>query len=271
MIKRGFIPDIIEQDHYILGASTLPKIILRPDGQWLDFAPKPEDQKIFTETYNCTAFNTLEPVEILCKEALKEDKNFSDRFLGIVAGTFPPGNSPHKVAEALRKNGVVEEAFLPFSDDITTPEQYYSPNPPTQDLIDEANKFLKFYDFGHEWVFTFETGDEIKRMKEALQYSPLGASVYAWEQQGELFIRPLGAEDTHWTCIAGYKDNEYWIALDSYAPYVKKLDWNFNFGQVKRYHIAKKNLSAEETKILKVSIIRKLINLLTKLIKWTNT
>src|SRR3990167_3390611 len=234
----GYIPDVIEPENWILGASSLPQIILRPDGQWLDYFPKTEDQKKLTETFNCTAFSTLNCVEILFEESFGAERNYSDRFTGISAGTKPPGNTAQAVAEAVRKFGVIKEELLPFNDAIDTTEKYFSPNPLTKDLLQEGKKWLLQYGFGHEWLRSLTTSaNKIKLMKQALQFSPLVFPVYAWEKTGEFYTNIENQQNTHLTVCAGYKENEYWIIFDSYAPYIKHLDWNFPFGTVKRFSL----------------------------------
>ena len=271
-IYKGYIPDIIEPDQFVLGASTLARIILRPDGQWVDYLPEDESQVRATETFNCTAHATLNCYEILFEEVLGFVRNNSDRALGIMAGTRPPGNTAHKVAQAARHGGLIKEESLPFSDDIDTPEKYYSPDPLPQPILDEGKKFLTEYEVGHEWALTGGESDWKERMMEALQFSPLAAAVYAWQQEGggvaraeDLFIRPERTQDTHLTCIVGYKKNENWVCYDSYAPYIKKLDWNFGFNQVKRF-----SLIVKDPKIVdqtKIGFMQKLILLINQLIQ----
>lgn len=173
-------------------------------------------------------------------------KNFSDRFLGIVAGTKPPGNDPHTVAEAFRNNGAIPEEMLPYSPDLQTVEEYYSfKNAEEANCKSVGNDWLTQYGFGHEWVFepmlVQSNETQQKAMMEALQYSPLGVAVYAWtKDKNELYYRPPGAFDTHWVVIYGYVENKYWKCFDSYDGGLKKLAWDFNFRFVKRFHIEKK-------------------------------
>ena len=67
----GFSEDLIEiePEAYILGVnSKLPNIIYRPDGQWGDFLPEFEKQhESDFDTFNCTAFGTLNQIEIMMK------------------------------------------------------------------------------------------------------------------------------------------------------------------------------------------------------------
>ena len=233
-IKYGYIPDIIHPDDYVFGGRQIAGLPLVLDGQWDEFLPTDEYQNINNvETQNCTSFGTLNALEILINKVFKIKANYSDRFLGIVAGTNPSGNSPHKVAETIRKYGNINEELLPFNSTITEWKKYYSPFPMTDKFLKEAKKWLSKYDFKHEWV-----ANNSKDLKNALCFSPLGVSVYAWEQKGGYYVKPEGATDNHWVILYGFEDGKYWQIFDSYDNTKKQLDWNFKFGLVKRYSIS---------------------------------
>src|SRR3990167_59139 len=234
MIKNyGYIKDSITKDDYILGGiSKIPKEVLVPDGQWDNYLPTEEFQNIQgIETSACATFHTLNPVEILIKRLYNKDENFSDRFLAWNSGTSTQGNSPHTVSEYLRKGGVPYQMQWPNFDNVDSFEEFYK-TPPAK-LIEKARDFLNNYSFSHEWVNT-----DTESLKNALQYSPLGASVQAWEEKDGYNIRTQ-PKDNHWVVIYGYKDKEYWKVFDSYENTHKKLVWNYGFGMCKRYHIQK--------------------------------
>ena len=97
-----------------------------------------------------------------------------------------------------------------------------------------------------------------KRIKNALQFSPVCVSVFAWAFDGEKYVK-IG-RDNHCTCLVGYKSLEFWLIYDSYPEtneeivqqnmkefnlprekvlHLKKLDWSYDFGIAKRYAITK--------------------------------
>lgn len=241
-MNYGYIKPKIDSNHYILGGyNSLPKEILQPDGQWDKNIPSPESQeRCFIETYNCTSFGTLNVFEILFRKMFLLDNNFSDRFLGIKAGTTPPGNDPHIVIESARKSGFIKEQSLPFSDIIKSWSEYYSYKGGSEiTCTKEGLNFLKTYDIGHEWVFTGGVSKEVRLslMKEALKYSPLGVSVSAWNESQGLYI-DLGQQNNHWTVIYGY-DDKGWKCFDSYEPYLKTISYDHNIEFCKRYSIKK--------------------------------
>jgi hypothetical protein len=231
-LNRGYIPEtIITRDQYVLGGfSLIPKTILSPNGQW-DIPAFESQKNNFTDTWNCTAEGLTNQIEMYLLRLNNELFNFSDRALGIMAGTYPPGNSPQKVYETVRRNGLVDEKILPFSDDIDSPDKYYIPHPLPNSIKSQGKEWIGKYDFLHEWVSE-------KDIKETLKYSPLCVAVYAWELDNGVYVRK--GQDTHWTTIYGTYDNGDWKCFDSYEPFIKRLDKNFGFTSIKRIYIGKK-------------------------------
>ena len=239
MKNYGYKPDIEKIDDYKFGGFSFPDKVLKEDGQWDEFLPELENQNINgIETNGCVSFATTSIIEILF-ERLGKIENYSDRFLAIVSETDPAsgGNTPNKVADAVRKIGLIDEVLLPFISKIDSVDKYYSPKPMTSDLIWRAGKWLQNWTFGYEKVHGTP-----EMIKKALRYSPLGAAVYAWQQNSEgLYVRPLGYPDVHYCVLYGYEDKKYFKIFDSYEMNLKKLDWNFNFTTLRRYYLEKKD------------------------------
>lgn len=236
-INNGFIKDEIKISDYVFGAGNIDGNILRPDGDWRDYCPKYELQRQNgLETMNCATFHTLNPIEIIFEEQYGIlDSDFSERYTGTLAETSRAGNSPHKVAEAIRKRGLVPEEMLPFSSEINTWEEYYAPI--DSRLLKEGKQWLTEWDFGHDWVFLdhMTLGEKHERLKNALKYSPLGVSVHAWVSEDDVYFKQ-GEADNHW-CTLVYADDEYWYVFDTYEPFLKKLRKDYDFGIAKRYTI----------------------------------
>lgn len=241
IVNRGFVaPTEICPEEYVLGAGNIPEHELQPNGQWDDFLPiGSETQNRYVETYNCTSYGTLNVVEIIFRKKFKKEKDLSDRYLGSVAGTRPPGNSPHVVAEAMRKSGIVSESSLPYSPEIDTIDEYFSLGSRAKQLKSEGKKWLEIYDFRHEWVFTpgISLAEKKIRLMTALRYSPVGVSVLAWKERDGLYFKEAGEPDSHWTVLYGYVDGKYWKIYDSYDNTLKKLEWDYDFGFAKRYFV----------------------------------
>lgn len=265
-VNHGFIKPVEKPEDYIfLGVSKSPYIVLQENGQWTDLPKNEEQAKRGFDSNSCTSFGSLNLLEILIKKIFGREENFSERFSAIVGGQERNGADPFKILDGIRKSGVVVEDALPFDENIETWEQYFQPNPMTDNLIALGSEFVRKYQLNYERLkpATPET------MMEALKYSPLGCAVFAWAQNEEgLYHRPQGLPDTHWTIIIGYVRNKYWVCFDSYmdgdGDMIKHLDWNFGFEWVARLSLVKK---IEEPIKHKNWFIEIILNLL-RLFKW---
>lgn len=213
VVPSEFYPPEIKPEDWKLGAIT--GIFEKPltDGHWLPFLPKGERQRNNSlETYGCTAFGVNNRIEILFKFLFDWERNFSDRFTGIISHLRPPGGDPYAIAEAVRKNGLVDEAYLPFTEDIKTIDQFYSPDPPTDDLVTRANQFLTEHTINHDWV-----NSDHESLKYALQMSPLGIYAKAWYLGSDgLYYFPPQMNPNHDTSLVDFKEGSYWTIFDSY-------------------------------------------------------
>lgn len=69
MANYGLIIEPTEIDHYVFGGSSVQQDILQADGQWDNFLPDKEIQnRNGIDVYNCTAFGTVNCIEILMKK-----------------------------------------------------------------------------------------------------------------------------------------------------------------------------------------------------------
>jgi len=248
-MNHGFINDKGEdKDAYEFGSGQLKGTFLEPQRDWRPYIPLGERQDLNgIEPYACASFNTLSALETLIRRQFGRAENFADRYLAYISGTGPKrGNSPHVVAETLRKLGDVEEGLWPFSG--TTYDQYYQLPPASLSTL--ARRFFSDrYDLKHDYV-----PSDPMLMWDALQYSPLGASVYAWVRDtDDYYIKPKGVRDNHWVYIIHGVPGDYWLIADSYIDdegvFIKKVPWDYDFEIVKRYSITEK-LTQEQKGIL---------------------
>ena len=247
----GLILDEITPDNYVLGGGMVPREVIRPNSDWDMFLPDREIQHNDSiDTSNCTGFAFANNIEILMYALFGRRLNYSDRFIGINAGTWPPGNTPHRVGEAIRKRGMVLENLLPFDDSIKTISEYYSPKPMPKWIAEVGGKWRDEYEFKHEWVFKNKVSIKRKRelLFEALKYSPVCVSVRAWQsmpmgEYGEVYYKEPGDIDTHLTVLYGHQDRKFWKVFDTYDNTIKLLDGNYDFLQAKRIHIARREIA----------------------------
>lgn len=239
-INHGLKFDTIQPEDYILGGGMIGTKEIQPDGQWDGFLPADEFQnRNGLETMACTVYGTQNCIETLLQKVLFESDNFSERFTAILSGVGSDGNSPHKVAECIRSNGLIDDTKLPFDDTIKTWDDYYFPIPMSRKYRAEGLKWLKAYEIKHEWVFTSGTvKQKIEAIKNALTRSPVGLSVYAWYEEDGIY-KKIG-EDNHWVCCYGY-DDRGWKIFDSYDNTHKIYDFNADISMAKLYFVAKKN------------------------------
>lgn len=281
IFNDGFVEPVAEEmEHaiengYLMGApggATGPDIL--PSGNWSSYSPIPEKQAYteanrWLDTNGCTLFGTLNAVEELLDFKHGVKVNLSERFLGIISGTDPRnGNDPHRVAEALRVSGCVEDADLPFSADIMTAQEFYQPNPLPQTLIQRALSWLiklrpmGVWELKSEFVFEKDEDVGIKhtKLREALRKGPVGVSVRAWKKNDDtgLYYKSRGEADTHWCNLLRY-DGLNPVIGDSYEPFEKKLTADYNFMYAKVYYTVFKEAQNIGWKI---PILQKIIQLL---------
>jgi hypothetical protein len=236
-MNNGFQLSEIKPTDYRFGDGLLgSESPLVPDGQWDAYLPLPEIQNLNNiEPSACVTFATLNCVETLERRVYGFTNNWSDRFLAKISGTTRIGNDPTSVAETLRKKGCVPEADLPFNKSIDTFEKFYAPI--AQNLMTLALEFPLQYSFGHSFVPSNEDS-----LMEALKYSPVLFSVYAWVQdENGLYFRPQGMSDGHAVMLYGYEKGEFWRIYDSYnnsgGNNLKKVRWDSLPMQAKRFTI----------------------------------
>ena len=148
-INYGYLEDEIQPEDYVLGSLQLPTEVIQDDGQWDAFIPTDEIQRNeYFDTYNCTGYGTLNALEFLFKRLFSETRNWSERYVGIAAGTYPPGNSPKKVIETIRKEcGLLDDELLPLNapkgDEMKSVEEYDDNNQLITYEITDENKIIK--------------------------------------------------------------------------------------------------------------------------------
>ena len=258
-VNHGFLTPVKKDTDYIFGAGQVSLAQpLQLNLDWSDYLPADEDQNLRgIETYNCTAFATSNQIEAYMKRKFGITANYSDRFIGLVAGTKKPGNDPNVVYEAIRKYGLVPEEMCPFSDDIKTIDEYFSwKGVDKEACLAEGKKWLAQYKFYHDWV---ANGQDVvvPIMRTALQYSILCGAFYAWAINDKGVYVRLGS-DNHWSSI--YKIGDYVENFDSYDPNRKDVSLDFGFKFVKRIHIE------VNTEPLQISLISRALALISQVI-----
>lgn len=241
------LPDEMLAEEYVLGGvGDVPGEIINPEGKW----PHPDDkepQEINNfDTFGCTVWGSLNALETLLKHK-GFDVNYSDRYIYSVAvnkGILNPdvGADPHKIAELLRKvTGNLREDRIPNKTDNKV-EYYEGLYPILEELVKEGQEWYKTWELKHEWVWTYSENltpqQKKERLGKALQKGTVCVSVYAWAlNENDLYFKPPGARDTHWTLLTASTDQMYEV-FDSYDTYQKALEPLFDFGISKVYYLS---------------------------------
>ncbi len=246
-MSKGLIISPINQGiDWVLGQFTgiQEHPVLMPGGHgWGVFKPLPEYQnKNGFETYNCTNYGTYNALETLAAFKGFDDfpKDCAERYSGVHTGTTQQGNDIHHACEVIRTVcGAVPEASLPFTDDITTWDAYYTVDSATW-LLPFGQALLKRFKISHEWVINssqwFDTKPDL--IKEALQHGTVSVSVYAWKtHDGVTFYKNDEDRDEHWVQLLDYDEGKSWTIFDSYDNFVKTLEWHYNFQAAKVFYI----------------------------------
>ncbi len=243
---HGLILTPVTEDHYVFGGASkiVNKPVIMPNGHgWLACAPTFEYQaKNGFDSMNCTNYGTHHALCTLAKA--KGFTNFptdcSERYSGVLTGTTPQGNDPHKVIELIRTQiGVVPEAVLPFTDDISTWGAYYTQQS-AQWLESLGAAILRKFLIGHEWVIPNELAwnpSKQDRLKDALQYGPIALSVHAWKERNGMYYKDDTDYDNHWVTLLDYEDGVSWTIFDDYDTSIKTLEWHYNFIAAKIYYM----------------------------------
>lgn len=238
-MNYGFVEPKIEPENHVLGGvGDTGKVVVNYSKDWTHYLPKGEIQRRNIETSSCTEYGTLNAIETLENKKLGYNGDYSERFVAIGAENTPQGNDPHTVAEWIRKNGLVDEIDLPFTDGFSSWHEYMQPSPLTKNLTKQGKRWVRNNNFKHEWVAPkgTSTKERLERIKDALRYSPIGVSVDAWKEKNGVYYKEQGAPDNHWTLLVAWKENP--IIYDSYVAdgkYLKKLDKQYDFGYAKTY------------------------------------
>jgi hypothetical protein len=224
-----------EGAEHILGSSNLQERVINKNGDWIDYLPDREPQRVNGEETNaCTYYGTLSALETLDKFR-GETTNYSDRLpanVGKTLGLLNPksGANPHDTAEVIRKeSGMLSEVECPWG------SPYYSLD--TAPLLPRAREWYKKRKIAHKWVFFGDKTPEEKRtlLQDALTKGTVCVSVCAWHKRDNVFYKPEGARDNHWVMLISANEGEPYKIFDSYDAYVKDLDPLYDFYMAKVY------------------------------------
>lgn len=246
-----------ETDYHYGGISGITGEVINASGQWDAYLPKLELQHgTYFDTAACATFSALNCLEILMKKKFNLTLDFSDRFTAKVSGTTKRGNYLYKVADSIRKDGLVPEMEWPFwrGRQARIDWDLYYRKPP-RELRKQAKKFLDDYAIQYEWVFT-----DPDYLMASLQEGPLQVTITCSNQEDEngITTRTLGREE-HAVTLYGFVIGKYWKIFDHYLKVEKKLAWDYRFFHALKYEISKRGKPVIPTMKLKENHLYQLV------------
>lgn len=263
MSHDTILPDaiILEEplpDEWYLGSNKATERFggdeLNPTGDWTPYITDDEDQaiKFVFDTQGCALFHTIRPYLMLAKLQGFDDflQNGSERYLGVFSGTNQNGTNPHTVAETLRRvSGLIPDSSMPWTKDIETFEAYYD-RAQAEANLPFGRKLLEHFEFGHEWVFPFNSGLSPKQKKEllkaAIKRGPVSVSVKAWRRKGDKYTKKKGERDGHWVTGLRFDGNNL-VVHDTYEPYLKTLTEDYDHDAAKVYFLKRRAPKGNES------------------------
>jgi hypothetical protein len=98
-------------------AGTLPYEERNPAGDWEPYAPPGERQSSYKgDSMSCVSFSAINSIETQEKFLTGNQPNYSDRWTAKRSGTTRQGNYLWKVADTIRKEGLVLQEDYPTPD-----------------------------------------------------------------------------------------------------------------------------------------------------------
>lgn len=217
---------------HVLGSSLLPSDIVNEKHDWQPFSKDLEYQALFGETNSCTVQATVNAKQLYDNKDGGDSQNSKKYIanLAVLLNVLNPkfGADPHRLLELVRLyTGFIAEGKLPNEAPF-----YGVDTDLLQSLRDEDGQFwLNFNKFNHGWLWVDQPAVAKKPgiIHDALGMGPVAVSGKAWyTNEKGLYYKPDFSVDNHFFVILAVEEDHY-VALDSYPPYIKKLDLSFDF------------------------------------------
>lgn len=244
-VKQSFVYPDLTDDHYRFGSGLLVGEELRSNGDWRDYLPPEEDQnKRGVESSACFIEGQQHAIAIIEEEQLGEpNNNYSSRFNAKLSKGTAQGGNPITGADSIRHDGLVRDNSMPFSEDIQSWEDFHSWKGVNEQTVKiEGQNYLKKKSLGFDVVVerTQPIATKYLKMKQALKFSPLPASVSAWYEQDGIYVKPKGLRDNHLATIVYIDEQNRPYFWDTYAPYLKIGEPSYNVDFAMRWSVSRK-------------------------------
>jgi hypothetical protein len=233
-IPTNFVYPTIKPETFRFGSGQLTGTPLRPDGDWRDYLPPEEDQNVRgIESSACYVEAQQHTIATLEEEHLGEvDNNYSARFNALLSNGSENGGDPLTGADSIRNDGMVPDSLMPFGNNIQSWGDFHSWKGVNEGMVRAIGKeYLKKKKLGSDIVFEKwePLATKYAKLKRALTFSPCPVSVTAWFENDGLYYKQEDMDDNHLVELIYIDADNHPYIRDTYAPYVKKLEANFNF------------------------------------------
>jgi hypothetical protein len=251
---KGLLLRPKQPDHWELGSGKATEKFgaapLNPSGDWTAYKPADEAQsRPGFDTEGCAVFATLKAwITLATYLGFDFPKDASERYTGALAGTGPGGTDPHEVAEVTRVTaGMVPQAIMPWTPDITTLEAYYDKAMAERNLP-FGRSLLDGFELGYEWVFAFGSSYTPEQKQALLQTALKRGTVCVsvdgdYRFNGPYLTKTPGAIDSHFVLLLKH-DGQHATIHDQYEPFVKELDTNYDHNAAIVYFLQRKTPAA---------------------------
>ena len=166
-INHGVILGQRPEDWVAGSISGLTYEVINPSGDWRPYLPTKEIQFGREDSMACVSFSLINAIEIQEKFLTGKETNYSDRFLAKRSDTTQFGNYLYKVADVVRKEGIVKETSYPTLPNYTFAEYYAEIKEPLlTDLLIEGKQWLERFTFNYEFI-PLDKAELLKHIKQA--------------------------------------------------------------------------------------------------------
>lgn len=233
------------------GSGQLVGTPLRADGDWRDYLPPEEDQLVRgIESSACYIEASQHTIATIEEEQFGEiDNNYSARFNALCSDGTPTGGNPLRGADSIRHDGLVPDSLMPFGDDLNSWNDFHSFKGTLESVVrTEGKKYLGRKILGYDVVFQkYESvATKYAKLKRALTFGPCPVSVTAWYEHDGVYYKMEDMNDNHLVELVYIDEHNQGYVRDTYAPYLKVLEPNFNFDFAMRWSVEKKDINAIE-------------------------
>lgn len=166
-INHGVILGQRPEDWVAGSVSGLTYEVINPSGDWRPYLPTKEIQFGREDSMACVSFSLINAIEIQEKFLTGKETNYSDRFLAKRSDTTQFGNYLYKVADVVRKEGIVKETSYPTLPNYTFAEYYAEIKEPLlTDLLIEGKQWLERFTFNYEFI-PLDKAELLKHIEQA--------------------------------------------------------------------------------------------------------